>query len=640
MMFDDNVYSELFSSEPNFEHSLTFYISYLEEATNNFNFQDDFSSCLLIFPIISELLYTKELKKRDKIKIYERLKSIREKLQILILQKPGDISKSNHNFSLLKKLVDQTESLMIASFYDMLPQYDGNSLQLIEYLLFEVKQYQLISDILEQYPYMIRLIDRDNTKLITKVIDNYIKESFIYTSGKELKPDSDLVYYDKVLSLFLNHEKLEFSFQERKDIVGKVRNYRKNIDNNFYNEITKQKLVFWLNRLEEKLEGINHLDEFNEICYMHDIKTYFDEGILSEARRIGTEIKPSTYPNYHILDNEYIITIDGDNAEELDDGISIKKLENGYYKLGVHIANPMGIIKSNNIIFEEALKRTSSIYIGHEPIYLFPKLLSKDKMNLLEGKYRLSTSYYLYIDDNGSIDNYEFIESIISVHNTTYKVIDDILNTGTCKDDKLFDTVTLLSEVTSKISKTFHIDETYELLNRTIENPSKTNIVSKTKSSKMVEICMMMANYIVPYHMHKNNLPCIYRIHVIDQDFIKKLSSISSKIHSTNKKEANDAIHYLQSIYPKAKYSTEAKGHFGLGLPVYSHVTSPLRRIADDVMKEYVLDPFYFNHVSDVNKYKIEAKLSEICTYINKRSLIIDSFMNYQKEAAKILTKH
>lgn len=623
-----------------YNYNLTDYINYLENIIDNYNFDDDFNECIFIFPIISDLLCTIEIKKNERIRVYERLKAIREKIQILILQKPGDVSKSNCNFALLKKLVDQTESLMIASFYDMIPHYHGNSLRLIEYLLFDVKQFQLVFDILDQYPYMIRLIDKDGTKLITKLVYHYLDEIFNYTSKKELKPNSDLVYYDKVLVLFLNNEKLEFTFQERKDLIGKIRYYRKNINNSDYNEITKQKLVFWLNQLEERLEYQIHQVNFSEVCYMHDIKTSFDEGILSEARRIDKEINFNAYPSYTRIDDEYIITIDGNDAEELDDGISVQKLENGYYKLGIHIADPTGIIKGNSIIFDEALKRIMTIYSKTEPIYLFPKNLSKDKMNLLEGKYRLATSYYLYINDNGSIENYEFIESIISVHNTTYDIIDNILNTGICKDEKLLKTALLLSEVTAKISHNFHIDETYEMLNRTTSNPSNTNIIIKTKASKMVEVCMMMANYIVPYHMNKNNLPCLYRIHIVDDEFIRKLSSISMKLHSNNEKEANDAIHYLQSIYPKAKYSTEARGHFGLGLPIYSHVTSPLRRVADDVMKKYVLDPFYFHKTADKQAYKYEKELKQICDCINKRTGIIDSFTSYEKEISKILTKH
>lgn len=622
-----------------YEHTLIEYVTYLKDIVLSFDFENDFSECLNVFQIISYILTTSEVRKRDKIYIYEELKEIREKIRLLILQKPGEISKTNANFSLLKKMVDQIESLLVASFYDMTPHYNGDGIKLMKYLLFEVKQYKLIEDILEQYPYMIRLTSLDGTKLITELVNYYIEEILYYTSDKELKTATDLVYYDKVLDLFLNNEKLELSFKERKELVGKVRYYRKNINDLEYNSLTKQKLIFWLNKLEEKLEFKTHQVTFNELCYMHDIEENFDEGILSEARRISKEIKLKSYPNYQDKTNEYIITIDGDNALELDDGISIEKLENGYYKLGIHIANPMGLVKTDSIIFDEALKRVTSIYTGKEPIYLFPKIISKDKSNLLGGKNRLATSYYLYINDFGRIEDYEFVESIVNVHNTTYSEVDSVLNSGICSDNKFMETVSLLALVTNKIGNNFHIDETYEMLNRTKSNPSNTNIITKSKSSKMVEICMMMANYIVPYHMHKHNLPCLYRNHVIDSEFIKKLSSISPKLHSSNENEVEKAIHYLETIYPKATPSTKALGHFGLGLPFYSHLTSPLRRGEDIIMKPFVLDPFYFHPVSDKEAEIIEDKLEGICTYLNKRYKIIDSFVNYKKDEIKSIDK-
>ena len=88
-------------------------------------------------------------------------------------------------------------------------------------------------------------------------------------------------------------------------------------------------------------------------------------------------------------------------------------------------------------------------------------------------------------------------------------------------------------------------------------------------------------------------------------------------------------------------YSTEAKGHFGLGLPYYSHSTAPLRRYIDNAMKLYVLDPFYFHNITDKEAYLIEQKQKEICTHINEKNIIIDSFLeSYSKKKKKTLTKN
>ncbi len=617
------------------------YLNFLKQSLENYNFEDDFNYLLTIFPIVSSLLCTTQVTKSEKQNMADLLKEIREKIQVLILQKPGYISKDNSNFSLLKDLINNTESLMIASFYDFTNYYQGNSLELMRYLLFELKDYNLVEDVLTNYPYMIRVRDQEGKSLLEEIISNYIEEIYLYTDHKELSTNFNLIYYEKVILLFLNHPKLEFSFKERKNAVSHIHYCRKNMIENQYNNLIKRKFTFWLNHLEEKLENKNHNTTFNEICYMHDIKAKFDEGILSEARRVNHEIKKNQYPNRKIIEDEYILTIDGDNASELDDALSIEKLEDGYYKLGIHIADPIGFLPENSIILDGAYERGSSIYLPNGTIFMFPDILAKDKMNLLQDKYRLATSYYLYINGLGIIENYEFMETVIKVsQNTTYAKVNETLQTGNNDDTRYLNTVLTLAEVTSKLSKNFKIDKIYSLVNRTVSNSTSTNIIEHSSSSKIVETCMMMANYIVPYHMNKNHLPCINRIHVVDQEYISKISSISSDIYSSNHTNLESVTRYLKSICPKGKYSIEAKGHFGLGLPHYSHVTSPLRRYSDVAMKLYVLNPFYFHLVSDREAYQMEERIPEVCKYINEKNIVIDSFVeSYQKEKIKMLTK-
>lgn len=631
---------KLITEEKEFEYKPYEYLEFLNTILDNYNFKDDFSYLLDIFPIVSYLLCTTEVRKKDKSKMAELLKDIRNKIQVLILQKPGNISKENNNFLLLKELIDHTESLMIASFYDVINRYQGDSLKLIEYLLFELKDYHLVEDVLNNYPYMIRLVDTEGITLIEKVIKNYIEEVYLYTNNKELTTNFNLIYYDKIITLFLEHEKLEFSFKARKDAISNINYCRKNINLEEYNDLTKRKFIFWLNHLEEKLETKTHAITLKEICYMHDIKLTFDEGILSETRRLNKEIKISKYPNRKIIDNEFIITIDGEDSNELDDALSIKKLENGYYRLGVHVADPTGLLPKDSIILDGAYERATSIYLPNNTIFMYPELLSKDKMNLLENKYRLATTYYLYINSGGVVENYEFFESVIKVSkNATYNEVNKVLTHGNAPKNYL-DTVNLLSEIANKLNRNFKIDEVYELVNRTTSNSTNTNITEKTNASKIVEVCMMIVNYIVPYHMSKHNLPCIYRTHTIDDEYKNKIISITNNIHLEDNKDSERLIRYLNSIYPKSKYSTELKEHFGLGLQHYSHITAPLRRYIDNAMKLYVLDPFYFYYVPDRKAYDIEEKLKEICNHTNERNVIVDSFMESNaKQKSKILTK-
>ena len=158
-----------------FKYNPKEYIEYLEVTLDKYNFEDDFSHLLYVFSIIPHVLCYTHISKNDKKRMFGALKRIREKIQILILQKPGNILKDNENFLLLKKLIDNTESLMIANFYDLTDKYKGNSLELINYLLFEVKEYNLIECIFNQYPYMVRLKTEDNISLFELVINKYLE---------------------------------------------------------------------------------------------------------------------------------------------------------------------------------------------------------------------------------------------------------------------------------------------------------------------------------------------------------------------------------------------------------------------------------------------------------------------------------
>lgn len=618
-----------------FHSSIETYVTYLEKHIDSYNFLDDFSECLCVIDIISYIMKTVEIKKESQKEVYEKLKEIRKKVRCLIFQKPKGIDKEHPNFILLKEIINQIESLIVAGFYDLMNCYQGNGFQLLEYLLFEVKNYNLIINIFKQYPYMIRFMNNNGEKLIQKVIERYMNEIYFYTSNKELKVNSNVIYYDKILTFLLNHNKLQFDFSERENIIHQIQECRKQIRPEDYNDLTKRKFIFWLNHLEEKLQCQNHAITFKEVCYMHDIQTTFDQGLLSEVRRLETDIILNRYPNRKFLSDEYIVTIDDVDAEELDDGLSIQKLENGYYRLGVHIADPTGLLSENSIILEEAFKRTTSIYLDDQTIYMFPEILARDKMNLLEGQLRFATSYYLYVNAEGRIESYEFLETIVKVHNITYTQANTILKNGNCCDKQLLDTLVMLSMITNKLGNNFIVDPIYQAVNRQKSNPSKTNIINCTSASKIVETCMMMANYIVPFHMKKHNLPCINRIHILDSDYLRRLSAIHNNIYFDGQDSIKNVIHYLSSFYPKSKYSVDKVGHFGLGLPIYSHVTSPLRRGIDNIQKIYVLSPFYFDSVPDSVAYQIEEKLKQICDYFNERATTIASFVESQKVLSK-----
>lgn len=619
------------------------YLRLLEKKLENYTYQEDYAYLIGIFPRLSFFLTYQQISSVQKKNIYELLTLIHEKLQILLIQKPGNIEKNNPAYLNLKDFIDQVEKVSLLYLYDFVDHYQGSHLNLMEYLIFDVKIYNLVEEAIKKYPYMVRLIDQEGNLLFSKIVEKYLEELKDYVSDKELKLNSSLVYYDQVLDLFIKNKKLNISMKSKIEILGKIDFIKNSINDDNHNDLTKRKCVFWLNNLSDKLEN-NVFEEpsydYQKLCYKHDIKENFDQGIQSEAKRLYRQFDPFKSRNRTIINDEYIITIDGDKAEEIDDSLSIKKLSNGNYKIGVHIADPGGYIPQNSIIMDEIYKRTTSIYLSDKTIFMMPGILSKDILSLNEGEYRLATSYYFEVNTLGKIEDFYFFKSIVKVdRNATYHETDNFLKRGYADCCELDKTLELFSEINSKLASNFTLDEMYSLVNRTTQNVSNTNIIGNSKSSKIVETNMIMTNYLTAKHFNEKNLPFINRVHKLKPDYLEELER-QKMLLKREDKDVNNVINYIEGIYPKAEYRIDITGHYGLGIPFYAHLTSPLRRSADVLNTSICIDQIYFSNHTDKELYKIEEFLKEKCDYINQKHPTIAHFeKTYEKEKIKQLKK-
>ena len=622
------------------------YLKLLENKLDDFTYKEDFSYLYGIFPRLSFFLSNdiEPLTDRQKRNIQDKLAIIHEKLQILLITKPGNIDKKEIGYQVLLKLINKVEELSLSYLYDFVEHYKDSHVDLLEYLVFDIKTYSLVDNAIKKFPYMVRFTDKDGILLIEKIIDKYLDECFNYTKDKELSLTTDLVYYDQIVDLFLSSPKIKIPMKLRIELIGKIENLKNNINNYDYNELTKNKYIFWLNNLLEKLENFeikSDQEDFRILSYKHDIKYKFDEGILSEAKRLHKSFEIDKFKNREKILDEYIITIDGEDAEELDDSLSIKKLDNGNYLIGVHIADPGGYIPVNSIIMDEVLKRTTSIYLSDRTIPMIPEILSKDTLNLLENKERLATSYYMEVNKNGNIENFYFKKSIISVNkNDTYHNIDNYLTRGYADNEKLDKTLELLSIIIPKLSNNFSISELYLLMNRTTKNVSNTNITTNSSSAKIVETSMIMTNHLIAKFFWEQHLPFINRVHQIEPEYLEVLKEKEKLLHGYTDRDALQLIQFLEKSYPSAEYLVNATGHAGLGLEYYSHNTSPLRRSPDVLNTSICIDKIYFGKLPDYEIYKLEKLLEISCEYINARHPTISHFEKmYEKEKNKSLIK-
>ena len=566
----------------------------------------------------------KYMEKSSNIKyVDENLKLIHQKIKEYLVQKPGNIEKNNHNYKLLKNLINNVELIQMSLLYNFSNKYEGSKYKLINYITFDLKNISIFKDALNKFPYLVNYFDENDKNIIVSVCDKYIEEVLHYTKEKGI---DNIIYYDEVIDCILKSQKFIFDIVDKQTILKKIRNCFGEIKND------KNRKIFYLNTLVDKLNNKEEILSNSYLEYKYNIASTFNEAIKSEVRKIIDNYSISK--SRKIID-DYILTFDGEGANEIDDALSVKILDNDNILLGVHIADPTDAIDRDSIILDEAAKRTTSIYLSNETYSMFPKELSKDLLSLKEGNYRPAITYYFEFDKKGKLVDYKFIKSIIKVNrNMTYDDFNKILIMNS--DDRLNNTINNLSYISNILEKYYNKDPLYEEVNRKEKNITNTNIIGSTSGEKVVESSMIFTNYIVSKYFKDNNLPFIYRNHNIDKSYIDELNLlIKNIVNEDNNDKSLLYIEMLKNMYPKAVYDINPKGHFGLGIDSYCHITSPLRRMAD-VIGLICLDRLYFSEYNEETKEKISKLVLKNSKRINDKRDSIEKFSKEYEHLNKI----
>ncbi len=352
----------------------------------------------------------------------------------------------------------------------------------------------------------------------------------------------------------------------------------------------------------------------DSIIFSNFIKTDFDRETLMEAEAISDSIPDTEIAKRLDLREEKIFTIDGDDAKDFDDAVSIRKLPGGGYRLGVHIADVSHYVRQNSAIDTEAFERGTSVYLPDRVIPMLPEHLSNGVCSLVPFKDRLTMSCIMTINKGGTVTNYKIQKSVIrSLHRMTYTEVDKILlgDKALCKKYK--DILTSLShmndlsDILSKKRKMrgsidFDLPETKVELSENY-NIGEVTARERLKSHKIIEEFMLLANETVAKHSAEHNLPIIYRTHKSPMyDKLKALKIVLKSFGLSLPEDINEITpkafqNLLDGIsdeallrvisklllrsMAKAEYKKTNDGHFGLASDYYCHFTSPIRRYPD-----------------------------------------------------------
>ncbi len=347
----------------------------------------------------------------------------------------------------------------------------------------------------------------------------------------------------------------------------------------------------------------------------YDLPVEFGEKVMNQAMRVPSEVSEADKNGRINLCDLQMVTIDGEDAKDLDDAVSLYLDEKGLYHLGVHIADVTNYVQENSALDWEALKRGTSVYLVDRVIPMLPHKLSNGICSLNQGVERLALSCLMTINEKGDVEDYQIVESVICVdrrmsYTSVKKILEDE-DENECREyEELVPMFKLMEKLAAVLRKKRHkrgsIDfdfaESKILLDQD-GHPVEIKPYERNVATKIIEDFMLIANETVAQHFFWLELPFVYRTH--EKPDPEKIMKLSTFIHNFGYriKLTGEEIHpkELQKLLDKiegtdeetlisrltlrsmkqAKYTVECSGHFGLACQYYCHFTSPIRRYPD-----------------------------------------------------------
>jgi ribonuclease R len=340
----------------------------------------------------------------------------------------------------------------------------------------------------------------------------------------------------------------------------------------------------------------------------------FPKAVMEQVETISSVVPEETIKNRRDLRKTRMVTIDGEDAKDLDDAVSIEKKPDGTFRLGVHIADVSHYVTEGSPLDKEALNRGTSVYLVDRVLPMLPKELSNGICSLNPKVDRLAFTVMMNIDKTGKVTDHEIFESVINIdermtYTDVYKILMKSDSEVSAKYEYLIDDFNKMRELAEILKEKrrirgaidFDFPEAKIILNEK-GKPIEIKKYEITISNKIIEEFMLLCNETVAEHFFWTNTPFVYRVHE-DPDsermetfadfahnlgyFLKGINNIHPKAlqelleKAKGTKEERILSTVMLRSLQKARYSNQNLGHFGLAARYYCHFTSPIRRYPD-----------------------------------------------------------
>ncbi|MCY8210047.1 ribonuclease R [Bacillus spizizenii] len=412
------------------------------------------------------------------------------------------------------------------------------------------------------------------------------------------------------------------------------------------------------------------------VIHKHGLPGDFPADAMEQASSTPDTIDEKDLKDRRDLRDQVIVTIDGADAKDLDDAVTVTKLDDGSYKLGVHIADVSHYVTENSPIDKEALERGTSVYLVDRVIPMIPHRLSNGICSLNPKVDRLTLSCEMTINSQGQVTEHEIFQSVIkTTERMTYSDVNQIL----VDDDEelkqkyeplvpMFKDMERLAQILrdkrmNRGAVDFDFKEAKVLVD---EEGAVKDVVIRERSvaEKLIEEFMLVANETVAEHFHWMNVPFIYRIHEEPnaeklQKFLEFVTTFgyvvkgtAGDIHPRALQSILDAVRdrpeetvistvMLRSM-KQAKYDPQSLGHFGLSTEFYTHFTSPIRRYPDLIVHRLIRTYLINGKVDEATQEKWAERLPDIAEHtstMERRAVDAERETDELKKAEYMLDK-
>ena len=549
----------------------------------------------------------------DRKLVSRKFNKLLEKIDRIEIERKKYFTNIENTIKTLEQLKNKIEDLY------SLTDEEINKYKLIDYIIDNRYDISYLNQIFTKVPDLVNVRTKDDNSLYEIIIDKYIYS--INNLNEE-----DMLYYSNVLSIINSQKSFKLKENDLQIVLKKIYNNLDKIHVEKSSRRDRKKKLEWMTNLKELVlskdvinKDIEYIaSKYNiELFFPQELSMYYQDNLVIDDR---------------LVTDDYIVTIDK-KAEVIDDGLSCKKLPNGNYLLGVHIADPLGYYDYDNPIIQEAINRTTNIYLPikyegkdgfkSRAIPIFDYSFGGGIASLKTDGRKYARSHYFEINKNdGIVDEYH-IKSIVNISkNSTYDEIETVLEKGS-KDNEFNDTVQNLRDITEILSKMY---DTTGLCNKYDDDDLDTK-QENNYSHKIIRLAELLVGERIANIFAEKGYPCLYRVHHIDEKEKKNLEKVVKGLRETYGSNQIDSLNsVISGLYPKGMYDLSGS-HDGLKLDHYSRIHSPLRR-GGDLLMDYAQSICLDQEPTDQDLAHLEEELNSKKELLNQKETKISLFKN------------